>query len=115
MTNRIGCLWQRTGKWESDSDNYHNETGEMIARNFYDQVQDVSVVPRGEVMGGVLIMIRKSTWKNLGGFKPTGMLGVDNDIHWKAMDKGEKVYLMKGVYVYHWYRGGDVNNKQHLI
>lgn len=115
MTNRIGCLWQRTGDWKSDSDAYHNELGEILCRNFYDQIQDVSVVPRGEVMGGVLILIRKSTWKKLGGFKSTGMLGVDNDIHWKAMDNNEKVYLMKGVYLYHWYRGGDANNKGHLI
>lgn len=115
MTNRIGCLWQRIGEWDNDSDKYHTEFGNLVMRNFYDQVQDVSDVPRGEVMGGVMILIRKSTWKKLGGFKETGMLGIDNDIHWKAMDKKEKVYLMKGVYLYHWYRGGDMNNKQHLL
>jgi hypothetical protein len=43
------------------------------------------------------------------------MLTIDNDIHRKIRLINEKVGLMKGIYVQHWYRGGIKENKQHLL
>lgn len=113
--NRIGCLWQRAGDWNTDDMKWHRELGKEIAEsNLATAVEDVTDKGKREPLGGFLIMIRKSTWKKIGGFKETGQLGVDNDIHYKAIRANEKVYLMKGVYLYHWYRGGDANNKNHI-
>ena len=56
-------------------------------------------------MSGVVILLSKKTWALLGGFAD-GFLGVDNAIHQAARDRGFPVYLMEGVYVYHWYRAG---------
>lgn len=117
MANRIGCKWQQQPgvEWLNNDMKFHRAMGESIALNSNYIIEDVSNVPRGEVLGGFLILIKKSVWKKVGGFKETGMLGIDNDLHWKCMDNNEKVYLMKGVYLYHWYRGGDMTNKQHLL
>ena len=57
----------------------------------------------------------KSVWEKVGGFKEDKMLTVDNDIHRKIRISGEKVGLMKGIYVQHWYRGGIKENRQHLL
>ncbi len=120
MANRIGCKWQQqfdqnSAEWLNNDMAFHRAKGKEIQFKHYATIADVSDVPRGEVLGGVLILIKKSLWKKIGGFKETGMLGIDNDLHWKCMDAGEKVYLMKGVYLYHWYRGGDMSDKQHLL
>jgi len=66
------------------------------------------------VLSGVLILIRKAVWKKIGGFVEKQLLSVDNNLHWALMDKKEKLYLMKGVYLYHWYRGGDIGDDKHL-
>jgi GT2 family glycosyltransferase len=112
--NRIGCIWQRYGSWASNDMEEHRKVGKELFDTEYDHILDVSDVPRLKVLGGVLILISKACWKRLGGFVEQGMLGVDNDIHWKAMDAGEKVYMMTGVYLFHWYRGGKMHDKSHL-
>jgi len=113
--NRIGCTWQRNGDWGSDDIVAHRKFGQQQLEQHYDAIDDVTTKYGNHVMGGFLILIRKKTWKRLGGFKEVGQLGVDNDLHRRAKAKGEKVYLMKGVYLYHWYRGGDRNNKSNIV
>lgn len=113
--SRIGSKWQRSGDWESDDMKTHREIGKHISEKFYDTVEDVSdKTVQDDLMGGVLILIKKSVWDKIGRFKKDGMLGVDNDIYLKAQKAGEKVYLMKGVYLYHYYRGGKQSNNNHL-
>jgi GT2 family glycosyltransferase len=66
-------------------------------------------------LSGVLIVIKKSIWEKVGGFKEDKMLTIDNDIHRKIRISGGLVGLMKGIYVQHWYRGGIKENRQHLL
>lgn len=117
VTNRLGAKWQMVGNYESNDIKHHRQAGEGLALTLYDEITDISKNDPQWVLSGVLILISKKVWKALGGFKETGMLGVDNDIHWKAQAKGEKVYMMKGVYLYHWYRGGDrdFSKRGHLL
>ena len=65
------------------------------------------------LMSGVVILLSKKTWALLGGF-PDGFLGVDNAIHQAARDQDCRVYLMEGVYVYHWYRA-DTHRSAHSV
>lgn len=117
MTNRIGCLWQRQQEveWKSDDIRVHRRKSQELWKHYEANVVDVSNVDRGQVLGGVVILLKKSVWKKIGGFKEKGILGVDNDLHWKCMDNNELVYLMSGIYVYHWYRGGNASRKEHLL
>jgi hypothetical protein len=68
---------------------------------------------------GTCFLIRKSLWKKIKKFKPfwrsgsdlaTRFFGVDNRLHKDVLESGESLYLMRGVYSYHWYR--NVQTKQ---
>lgn len=117
-TNRIGCEWQREGgdfAWNYDHIPYHREIGLTLQKEKETDITDQSTRTDGKLLGGVLILIRKKEWEEIGKFKEDGILGIDNDIHSKAMLHGKKVYCMEGVYLYHYYRGGVSDNKNHLL
>lgn len=114
MANRVGCIWQRAGDWNSNDIGVHRQIGQQLFNTKYDLITDVSSVHPLYVLSGHLIMIKKSLWEKLGKFNEKGILGIDNDIHWKAQAHNEKIYLMEGVYLYHWYRNGT-EDLSHLI
>ena len=117
MTNRVGCTYQiQPGVNPTNNDMaYHRAMGEKVWNENLTRITDISNVPRGTVMSGVLILIRKDIWQDIGGFKEDGMLGIDSDLHWRCMDHAQKVYLMRGVYLYHWYRNNNRTDKKHLL
>lgn len=113
-TNRIGCPYQiapNVNKVSNDQ-NYHRNFGENIWKKFGTNVLDIT---NNIPLSGVLILIKKSAWERVGGFKETGILEVDNDIHVRLKKNNFKIGLMKGIYVQHWYRGGNQNDKKHLL
>lgn len=115
VASRMGCIWQRAGNEVSDDMRVHRKIGQRFFDTKYTDITDVSKVDKFHVLGGVFILIRKDIWRKIGKFKETGILGIDNDIHWKAMAADEKVYLANGLYFYHWYRGGNEADKSHLL
>jgi hypothetical protein len=112
-TNRIGCQYQIApgSDWRNDNQTHHRRIGEDLWNKNKTRVIDIT---NNSPLSGVMILIKKSSWEKVGGFKQEKMLAVDNDIHYKFRDGGFKVGLMTGIYLQHWYRGGDTNNKQHL-
>ena len=114
-TNRVGCdlqVYHGVDRNNNDME-YHRQIGRLLQDTYWDLCDDLSNPPKGTLISGMMILIRKSLWKKLGGFK-SGMLSVDNDIHLKCIQAKEPVYLMKGVYIYHWYRWPDYKNISHL-
>ena len=101
-TNRVGSPWQRVAGVDPDNHtmNYHREVGRQLAERFGDRLTDATAE---SLMSGVVILLSKRTWQLLGGFS-SGFLGVDNQLHAQARKCGAPVYLIEGVYVYHWYR-----------
>lgn len=115
MTNRIGCLWQRqSGQWDDDDISSNKILAENLQSVYDTKCFDVTNLGTDHPMGGVLILISKKAWRKVGGFAD-GILGVDNKLHWACIEHGEKVFLMEGVYVYHWYRGGNATDRSHLL
>lgn len=117
VTNRVGSVWQLSGDIHSDNIIEHREYGKYLFEKYYDcvtQIQD-----QVNALSGVLILISKKLWKDIGGFKEDGMLGIDNDFYFKAVSQNRIIYRMDGVYLYHWYRGGDMSrskeSKMHLL
>jgi len=102
LTNRVGSHWQLASGVDPDnhSMDYHRRIGVAIQSAARCSLRDVT---DESLMSGVVILLSKKTWRRLGGFAD-GFLGVDNAIHQAARDRGHRVYLMEGVYVYHWYR-----------
>lgn len=109
MTNRVNNKVQLYGGRRSDNHDVrvHRTIGQQLQNQLYDQILEL---PRAQAISGVVMMMRKSTWQQAK-FK-SGFLGVDNQMHYDVLALGLKVALMRGVYVYHWYRGDG--SKSHL-
>ena len=82
-----------------------------MQEKYYDQCVDITDI---SPISGVLMLLNKGLWKKACGFEEKGILGIDNSIHYRVQALGQRVMVMKGVYVYHWYRGGNPSDKRHL-
>lgn len=113
-TNRVNCGYQIAPDVDrlSNDMSYHREIGESLWSTNGTGVMDIT---HNMELSGVLILIKKSAWEKVGGFKSNKMLTVDNDIHRKIRESGGLVGLMTGIYVQHWYRGGDNKKISHLV
>jgi GT2 family glycosyltransferase len=60
-------------------------------------------------ISGVLMCMSRETWQQIGGFKD-GFFGVDNRAHRDVARAGKRVYLLPGIYVYHWYRADGLTH-----
>jgi GT2 family glycosyltransferase len=86
--------------------NYHRSVGAKLKGQFNTEVSPLS---DRELMSGVVILTRKSVWSKIRFV--SGFLGVDWEYHRGCLKSGHPVYLMCGVYVYHWYRAdGDLSH-----
>ncbi len=105
VTNRLGSHWQLVPGVDRDNHSmaYHRRVGKAVQSASRHVLRDAT---RESLMSGVVILLSKQTWLRLGGFAD-GFLGVDNAIHQAARERGGRVYLMEGVYVYHWYRAAE--------
>lgn len=117
VTNRVGTEYQCIpNMWDVEEYDKHVKKGHQLYELYNTECEDIT---HKEPLSGVVILIQKSEWKRVGGFKENGMLGIDNAIHKNVKEQGGKVMLMKGVYVFHYYRGGKRDrtpeNKKHLL
>ena len=102
ITNRTGNTEQRVANIDYDNHNicYHRRIGTMAQEQNRTTVTNVS---KTRTISGVVMLVKKAVWRKAGGFTG-GFLKVDNDFHRRVVNAGGKVGIMKGVYVYHWYR-----------
>ena len=56
---------------------------------------------------GTLILVKKSAWKTIGGFRSEGFLEVDDNFRERLTTHNLGFGIMDGVYVYHWYRADN--------
>ena len=112
VTNRVGTRYQCVdGLWNVEDMTTHRNVGKMLQLNKRLVVEDITDYAP---LSGVLMLVKKSAWKESQGFKEAGLLGVDNSIHYAIRNIGGKVGLMHGIYVQHYYRGGIPQNNDHL-
>jgi GT2 family glycosyltransferase len=108
ITNRTGNTEQKVANIDYDNHDirYHRSIGAMAQEQNRTTVTDVS---KTRSISGVVMLVKKAVWRKAGGFA-SGFLAVDNDFHQRVVNVGGKVGIMKGVYVYHWYRfeGSDL-------
>jgi GT2 family glycosyltransferase len=123
-TNRVwkdSATLQGAGIWQIPAEvnmqvndiAYHRTFAEKLWKQHGTQIQDVTNMPEDQLLSGVLILMKKRLWREIGPFT-TGMLGVDQDLHRRIQARGHRLYLMKGIYVYHWYRNNNPFDFAHL-
>jgi len=113
LTNRVGNQWQIPAdviKTNNDIE-YHRNIGLSLAKR--NSTTCIDVTDKG-LFSGMCFVLKKELWKLIGKFKGNGMLGVDNQLHLDIRNAKQKLYLMAGVYVYHWYRGNNPKDTSHL-
>lgn len=107
-TNRINSTYQLVGNIDvyNHDVSYHRKIGEHIQKKYYDDlfIADKKTAQTG--FSGVVILIKKSQWLEIGGFKE-GFNDVDNNLRWSLEDINKSMYIMNGVYVYHWYKANN--------
>lgn len=101
VTNRIGRKEQIAPGAPAGHDmRDHFAFGERLKAEHGAALRDVTA---GPLISGVVMAISHDTWEAIGGFAD-GFFGVDNQAHRDARRVGRRVYMMPGLYVYHWYR-----------
>lgn len=111
LTNRVGQVRQCYEHKISDNPDirFHRKIALELANTRPYEVEDLGIAISGHMM-----LIKKATW-NANKFSEEGILGVDNKISRKLLMKGYKILLMRGVYIFHYYRfNEDVRQKTHL-
>ena len=104
MTNRIGQRYQiEPLAKRSDSMKVNRAISDLIWKKY--NTTTIDVTDQTE-LSGVLMLLTKATWKQMGYFRPSGILGVDTDVHNRIRHINGRIGLMRGFLVQHWYRGG---------
>jgi GT2 family glycosyltransferase len=113
LCNRVGNLEQCYNRIINDDSNIlnHRRIALQLQKTKRQDVRELS-----GVISGFLMLIKKSTWEEIGEFpEGRGLLGVDNLISRKVLATGKKILLMEGVYMFHFYRlDTGIQNKEHL-
>lgn len=113
VTNRIACPWQIAPSVNRQSNDmaYHRSFGKKLADLHGNQCD---LVNHAAPASGFFMLIKKELWRKLNGFRGEGMLKVDNHFYDDCRQAEQPIRLMKGVYLYHWYRF-DTKAAAHLL
>lgn len=108
-TNRINSTYQLVGNIDLHNHDmcYHREIGKHIQKRYYYDLYKANQNTLQKGFSGVVILIKKAQWSEIGGFKEDGFNHVDNDLRYKLESKNKFIYIMNGVYVYHWYKADN--------
>lgn len=110
VTNRVGNLDQCYKKIISNNGEmkYHRQIALKLLKS-----KGTVVSKAKNLISGHLMIVKKETWDN---YKfDNGILGVDNKYHTKLKKAGKPVYIMQGIYGFHYYRLLEgMEYKEHL-
>ena len=106
-TNRVANTFQLVGNIDimNNDIEYHRKIGKHIQSKYYDDLLCLKKNNTNQYgYSGVFILIKKSTWKKINGFRTDGFTNVDNDFRKRLHKNNIKFCILNGVYLYHWYR-----------
>jgi hypothetical protein len=108
-TNRLNSTYQLVGNIDvyNHDITYHRKIGKHLQTKYYDDLFLIDKKTAQKEFSGVLILLKKSIWKKIKGFKTDGFNHVDNDLRYRLEQHKIPFHIMNGVYVYHWYKADD--------
>lgn len=103
ITNRIGTHKQRlTPNMDNNVDivKHYYQAREIYNNSKY------KIDRSAKTLSGFFMMFKKETWSAVGGFDESngGYIGVDTQFSREISNKGWKMGILQGMYVYHYYR-----------
>lgn len=103
VTNRIGCQLQKQPKVDRNNHDIHYH--KKIAKQVYDESRDeiVDITDSQFPLSALVFVTHKNAWQKAGGFSEKH-IGCDSDYCGKLKRNGYRLFIIKGLYVYHWYR-----------
>jgi len=118
MTNRIGQPRQKHNTYSGDDITKHRDIANQLRNLYGTMLEDFSEITPISTISGMVMILSKKAWNQIGGFKEYRpgygkILGVDTRLHMDLSESGLQTKLIKGLYVYHWYRGGT-GDSSHL-
>jgi len=113
-TNRVARDFQTINKrfWNVEPANAHTTIAADLAKQHGDMIVDVT--DEEYTPSGMLLLLSCESWKHYGPFKEEGILYVDTDFGNRVKNQGGRIGLMTGVYVWHYYRNGNIYDQRHL-
>ena len=114
-TNRLNSTYQLIGNIDVHNHNisYHRKIGKHLQTNFSGDLFVIDKKTAQKGFSGVLILLKKSIWKKIKGFKTDGFNHVDNNFRYRLEKHNIPFHIMNGVYVYHWYKADDPYERCH--
>lgn len=118
----IGCLTNKLGRdiqrykgefCNNENINYHFEIAEKLRKEHFAEIEDIT---HKKQIAGLFMLFPKSLWNEIK-FKEN-IPDFDDEFSKEVINKGGKLGLMKGLYVYHLYRiwsDKPIGDKKHLI
>jgi len=97
VTNRCASPWQRSpGAPSTDNIHEHRRHGELCrtSRRTLTDITDT------KGFGGVVTLVNRDAWAETEGYAD-GLFCIDHSLFFRMRDKGRRIYLMDGLYVYH--------------
>lgn len=109
-TNRIGNPNQILPNAPTHNDiEKHREIAKKLSNKYWDLCEPYT---DKKPLYGMLLLIKK---KNYIPLEHNGILAIDNKIFNSFKNRNLKIMMIKGLYVYHYYRNGNKDDKSHLL
>jgi len=108
-TNRINSTFQLVGNIDIHNHDmrYHREIGKYLqGKHYYDKMLVKTGATLQKGFSGIMILIQKSTWRKINGFID-GFNNVDNTLRYKLNEHNIPLYILNGMYIYHWYKANQ--------
>ena len=117
LVNRNGYMNTSRSQMAPDVDPYnedmayHHHVGQQLQQANGSRIEMLSIeFP----LTGAMMLLHRQLWQLLELPETPGILGTDNYIHRQSHAHGHPCYVLQGVYMYHWYRGGFRHHNEHL-
>lgn len=102
-TNRVGCPLQKAGAERNNDIEYHRRRAKELHTEYWNDYEDVT--QSQFVPSGLVFVTSRKAWQEVGGFRESGIIGVDTNYVNKLKRAKYKIIILRGLYVFHWYRG----------
>jgi len=113
MTNKVGTAYQVNPRMQKIEDSKeHYKCAVSMWRGHGARIEDIT---SRSPISGMVIIVKKALLTQGRKLKDGLLLGADNEFHYIAQESNKRIGLIKGVYVWHYYRGNDPTDKTHLL